>query len=75
MTLKAGQVLLAVHAVYLGVGNAGYAEMKANNFLKRLGCKIEDGPEQEVEVESVKALAYAALDEDREKELFARLGL
>jgi hypothetical protein len=64
----------AVYKVYRKRGNSEYAHTKTSNFLRRCGLEGDD-KYQEVDPVVIKQIAYAALDEEAEKELLKLLGL
>ena len=72
--MKAIEVLNAARKTFLQYGNEEYATSKANNFLKRCGAKLEDGPEQDIPREIIERVVFAMLDDDSEQVFWANMG-
>jgi hypothetical protein len=75
MKIPAGKIMYAVHDVYSDCGNETYAKVKTNGFLLRCGAILDDGPRQLIDSDRVKSVAFAMIDDERCKSLFAKLGI
>jgi hypothetical protein len=72
--MKAIKVLRAAGKTFANYGNEDYAKSKTNSFLRRCGTKLDDGPDQDIPHEIIKAVVYAMLDADSELLFWANLG-
>ena len=71
--MKAIDVLKAAKNTFQKYGDEDYATRKSNSFLNRCGVKLEDGPNQEIAMETIKQIVYAMLDSESEKVFWAHL--
>jgi hypothetical protein len=74
VTTYSGQdVLKAAKNTFSQYGNEGYAIGKANNFLRRCGVKLEDGPEHRIEESVISQIVFSMLDGESEKVFWKEL--
>lgn len=67
------KVMHAIYSVYADVGDKDYAKRKTNNFLKRCGADINKPKYQLLDINLIKNVVYAMLDEECEKVFWLRL--
>jgi len=65
--MKAIDVLKAAKKTFSLYGDEDYTERKANNFVYRCGARVENGPEQTLDMEIIKQVVYSMLDADSEE--------
>jgi hypothetical protein len=66
-TYRAIVILKAAKNTFARYGNENYAIGKANNFLRRCGARLEDGPEQLIDRNVIDQVVFAMLDSESEK--------
>ena len=71
--MKAIDVLNAAKRTFENYGDEKYAISKANNFLRRCGARLEDGPDQDIPRSTIEQIVYAMLDADSEQVFWANL--
>lgn len=71
---KAIHILTAAkHAYFMATEDVEYATRKSNSFLARCGADISKGPNQEISMDVVKQVVFAALDAETETLFFTKL--
>jgi hypothetical protein len=72
-TYRGFNVLKAAKNTFMRYGNESYAIGKANNFFRRCGARLEDGPEQRIEECVISQIVFAMLDSESEKVFWEEL--
>jgi hypothetical protein len=72
-TYRGFDVLEAAKNTFMRYGHECYAIGKANDFLRRCGARLEDGPEQRIEEYVISQIVFAMLDSESEKVFWEEL--